>query len=177
MDKLLEFNSEEDTEEWIEVFECRTACSKVKDNKAKNQRCRSIIGNVGRRILKGLPVGAQWGQAKAELRKYLREDNPKSATWKRLRGYKAKGKCFVEIASEVKELAEKAADEEDVCKWLAVDAFLGAIPWHFAREIRVKRIDILKGVDREKSAVFKELTQSFRTYELRGQAKKKKKKL
>ena len=34
----------------------------------------------------------------------------------------------------------------------------------------------LKGVDREKSAVFKELTQSFRTYELRGQAKKKKKK-
>ena len=32
----------------------------------------------------------------------------------------------------------------------------------------------IKGVDREKSAVFKELTQSFRTYELRGQAKKKK---
>ena len=31
----------------------------------------------------------------------------------------------------------------------------------------------LKGVDREKSAVFKELTPSFRTYELRGQAKKK----
>ena len=31
----------------------------------------------------------------------------------------------------------------------------------------------LKGVDREKSAVFKELTQSFRTIELRGQAKKK----
>ena len=35
---------------------------------------------------------------------------------------------------------------------------------------------MVKGVDREKSAVFKELTQSFRTYELRGQAKKKKKK-
>ena len=34
----------------------------------------------------------------------------------------------------------------------------------------------IKGVDREKSAVFKELTQSFQTYELRGQAKKKKKK-
>ena len=31
-----------------------------------------------------------------------------------------------------------------------------------------------KGVDREKSAVFKELTQSFQTYELRGQAKNKK---
>ena len=38
-----------------------------------------------------------------------------------------------------------------------------------------KEHNIFKGVDREKSAVFKELTQSFRTYELRGQAKKKKK--
>ena len=36
-------------------------------------------------------------------------------------------------------------------------------------------IPTFKGVDREKSAVFKELTQNFRTYELRGQAKKKKK--
>ena len=37
-------------------------------------------------------------------------------------------------------------------------------------------VNQVKGVDREKSAVFKELTQSFRTYELRGQAEKKKKK-
>ena len=88
---------------------------------------------MGRRILKGLPDGAQWRQAKAELRKYLGEENPKSAAWKRLRGYKVKGKCFGDIASEVKELAEKAADEEDVRERLAVEAFLGAIPWHSAR--------------------------------------------
>ena len=49
----------------------------------------------------------------------------KSAAWKRLRGYKARGKCFGEIASEVKELAEKAADEEDVRERLAVERF----PW------------------------------------------------
>ena len=66
------------------------------------------------------------------------------AAWKRLRGYKAKGKCFGEIANEVKELAEKAADEEDVRERLVVEAFLGAIPWHFACEIRVKRVDSLK---------------------------------
>ena len=41
-------------------------------------------------------------------------------------------------------MAENAADEEDVCERLAVEAFLGAIPWHFVREIRVKRIDSLK---------------------------------
>ena len=99
---------------------------------------------MGRRIIKGLPDGAQWRQVKAELKKYLGKDNPKSAAWKRLRGYKAKGKCFGEIASEVKELAEKGADEEDVCDRLAVEAFLRAIPWHFAREIRIKRIDNLK---------------------------------
>ena len=40
--------------------------------------------------------------------------------------------------------------------------------------LTVCRPGAFKGVDREKSAVFKELTQSFRTYEPRGQAKKKK---
>ena len=59
MDKLPEFNSEEDIEELIEVFECRAACSKVKDDKIKIQWCRSVIGSVGRRIIKGLPDGAQ----------------------------------------------------------------------------------------------------------------------
>ena len=144
MDKLAEFNAEENIEEWIEVFECRAACSKVKDDKTKIQWSKSIIGSVGRRIIKMLPEGAQWRQAKVELQKYLGEDNPKSAAWKKLRGYKANGKCFGEVASEVKELTEKAANEEDVPEKLAVEAFLGAIPWHFAREIRVKRIDSLK---------------------------------
>ena len=41
-------------------------------------------------------------------------------------------------------MAEKAADEEDVRGRLVVEAFLGAILWHFAREIMVKRIDSLK---------------------------------
>ena len=99
---------------------------------------------MGRRIIKGLPDGDEWRQAKAELRKYISEDNPMSAAWKRLRGYKAKGKCFGEIASEVKERAEEAADEEDVRERLAVEAFIGAIPWHFTHKIRIKRIDSLK---------------------------------
>ena len=128
MDKLPEFNAEENIGEWIEVFECRAACSKVKDDKTKIQWCKSVIRNVGRKILKGLPEGAQWRHAKVELRKYLGEDNPKTSAWKRLRIYKAKWKCFGETASEVKELAEKAADEEDVRERLAVEAFLGQFP-------------------------------------------------
>ena len=42
------------------------------------------------------------------------------------------------------ELAVEAADEEDVRKRQAVEAFLGAIPWHFAKEIRLKKIENLK---------------------------------
>ena len=145
MDKLPEFNSEEDIEEWIEVFKCNAACSKVKDNKTKIQWSRSVIGNVGRRILKTLIDGAQWRQAKAELRKYLGEDIPKSASWMRLPGYKAKGKCFMKIAIEVKELAKKAADEEDVREWLAVEAFLEAISWHFACKIRLRELITSRG--------------------------------
>ena len=79
MDKLPEFNSEEDIEEWIEVFKCRAACFKIKDDKSKIQWRRSAIGNVGHRIIKELHDGVQWGQVKAQLRKYLGEDNPRSA--------------------------------------------------------------------------------------------------
>ena len=57
MEKLTEFIAEEDIEEWVEVFECRAACSKVKDDETKIQWCRSVIGNVGRRILKGCLKG------------------------------------------------------------------------------------------------------------------------
>ena len=125
MDKLPKFHAEEDIEEWIEVFECRAACSKVRDDMTKIQWCKSVIGNVGRKIFKGLPKGTQWRHAKVELRKYLGEKTPKTTAGKRLRGYKAKGKSFGEIASEVKELAEKVADEEDFRERLAVEAFLG----------------------------------------------------
>ena len=89
------------------------------------------------------------------------EDNPKSATWKKLRGYKAKGKCFGEVASEVKELAEKAANEEDVRERLAMEVFLGAIPCHFAREIRVKWINSLKEALQE-AKLHKEVTEDLR---------------
>ena len=61
MEKFPEFNAEEDIDEWIEVFECKAASSKVKDDKTKIQWCRSVIGNVGRRMLKGLQHGRNLG--------------------------------------------------------------------------------------------------------------------
>ena len=41
-------------------------------------------------------------------------------------------------------MAVKAADEEGVRERLAVEAFLGAIPWPFAKEVRMKRIENLE---------------------------------
>ena len=92
-----------------------------------------MIGSVGRRILKGLSERGGWAEAKEELRRYLGEENSYAAAWKKLRGYQAKGKCYGEIASEVRGLAVRTADEEEVRERLAVKAFLGAIPWPFAK--------------------------------------------
>ena len=87
MEKLLEFNAEEDIEEWLEVFECRSACAKITNEKIKIQWCRSVIGSIGRRILKGLPERGGWAEAKEELRRYLGEGDSRAAAWKKLRGY------------------------------------------------------------------------------------------
>ena len=143
MEKLPEYHSEEDIEDWLEVSECRAASSKVRDERTKLQWCRSITGNVGRHILKSLDDRAGWDEAKEELRKYMGEENPREAAWKKLRRYKGKGKCFREIVSEVKELAVKEAEEEDVQERLAVESFLGAIPWPLVKSIRIKRTENL----------------------------------
>ena len=143
MEKLPEFNAEEDIEDWLEIFECRAACSKITNEKTKIQWCRSVIGGVGRRILKGLSERSSWEEAKQELRRYLSKGDSCAAAWKKLRGYKAKGKCFGEIASKVRELAVRADGEKDVRERLDVEAFLGAIPWPFAKEIRMKKIENL----------------------------------
>ena len=55
-----------------------------------------------------------------------------------------KGRCYGEIASEVRELTVRAADEEDLRERLAVEAFLEVIPWPFAKEMRTKKIEHLK---------------------------------
>ena len=96
---------------------------------------------VGRRILKSLSERSSWEEAKQELRRYLGGGDSRAAAWKKLRGYKAKEKSYGKIASEVRELAVQAADEEDVRERLAVEAFLGAIPWPFAKEICMKKIE------------------------------------
>ena len=128
MEKLPEFNAEEDIEEWLEVFECRAARAKITNEKTKIQWCRSVIGSVGRRILKGLSERGSWTEAKEELRRYLGEGDSRAVVWKKFRGYQARGKCYGEIASEVRELAVKAMDEEDVREKLAVEAFCRSNP-------------------------------------------------
>ena len=64
MEKLPEFNAEEDIEEWLELFEYRVACAKITNEKTIIQWCRSVIGSVGRCILKGLSEGGGWVRQK-----------------------------------------------------------------------------------------------------------------
>ena len=49
-------------------------------------------------------------------------------------GTRERGKVLSEIVSEVKELAVRAAEQEDVQERLAVKAFLGAIPCPFVKK-------------------------------------------
>ena len=49
-----------------------------------------------------------------------------------------------EIEADLLDHARAAATEEDVQQRLAVDAFLEAIPWKVAREVRKKKPDTLK---------------------------------
>ena len=144
MEKLPEYQAEEDIEEWLKIFECRAACSKISNEKTKIQWCKSVIGGMGRCILKCLEEGSSWEEANQELRRFLGEGDSCAAAWKKLRRYRAKGKCYREIASEVRELAVRATDEEDVREHLAVEAFLEAIPCPFAKEIRMKKIENLE---------------------------------
>ena len=74
---------EEDIEEWLEVFECHAACSKIKDDKTKIQWCCSVVGSVGRRILKSLDDRISWAAAKEDFWKYLGEENPRKVVWKK----------------------------------------------------------------------------------------------
>ena len=108
------------------------------------QWCRRVVGSVGRRILKSLVDRVSWATAKEELRKYLGEKNPREAAWKKLHRYKGKGKSFGEIVSEIKDLAMKVAEEEGIQKRLAVEGFLGAIPWPLAKGIRSRRTNSLQ---------------------------------
>ena len=128
MEKLPEYHAEEDIKEWLEIFECRAACFKISTERTKILWCKSVIGGVGRRILKGFEEGSSWEEAKQELRRFLGEGDSRAAAWKKLRRYRAKGKCYEEIASEVRELNVRAADAEDVRKWPAVEAYMEAIP-------------------------------------------------
>ena len=47
MEKLPEYQAEEDIEEWLEIFECRAACSKISNEKIKIQWCKSVMGVWG----------------------------------------------------------------------------------------------------------------------------------
>ena len=65
-------------------FECRAACSKISNEKTKIQWCKSVIGGVGRHILKCLEEGSSWEEAKQELRMFLGEMDSRAAAWKKL---------------------------------------------------------------------------------------------
>ena len=142
MEKVGELDTDsQSVEDWLEIFEARADCLGIHQVKKKVKWCKSVIGGVGRKILKNLPQGATWEEAKQELRRFLGEEDPKVLAWRKIRRYQAEGKPMGEVASDVLELANLAAGVADVRQKLAVDAFLEAVPWKYSIELKKRKID------------------------------------
>ena len=145
MEKINEYRVEVDTiDDWLDEFDARLVAVNIRDNAKKINWCRAVIGSAGRGVLKNVDPNFNWDQVKGELRRYLGEEDNRAAAWRRLKYYKAGDKSLGEIAADLLGHARAAATEEDVQQRLAVDAFLEAIPWRVAREVRRKKPDTLK---------------------------------
>ena len=145
MEKIDEYKVEVDTiDDWLDEFDARLDAVNIRDNGKKIKWCKAVIGSVGRGVLKNVDPNFTWDQVKGELKRYLGEEDTRAAAWRRLKHYKAGEKSLGEIAADLLGHARAAATEEDVQQRLAVDAFLEAIPWKVAREVRKKKPDTLK---------------------------------
>ena len=142
MEKLGELDTDsQSVEDWLESFEARADCLGIHQVDRKLKWCKSVIGGVGRKILKNLPPRASWDDAKQELKRFLGEEDSQTVAWRKIRRYKAEGKSLGEIASDVLGLANLAAGEAEVPQKLAVDAFLEAVPWKYSLELKKKKVD------------------------------------
>ena len=145
MEKLAEYRPDEETiEGWLDKFESRLVCCNIVNCAKKRNWCQSLVGNVGRRIIKKLPSEATWEEIKGELIRYLGETDPKSYAWQYLRNYKGTGKGLGEIASDVLDKAQDATEDEDTQQKLALDAFIQSLPKKLAELIKRKNFKTLK---------------------------------
>ena len=93
---------------------------------------------------KGLADDATWETAKTALKRYLGEEDPKREAWRKLQKFKAMGKSLGAIATEVESLSKLVTTDNEVQERMAVEAFLGAIPWKIAKQIRRKKVEKIK---------------------------------
>ena len=72
MEKLGEFDPDtQSVEDWLEGFEARADCLNINQGERKVKWCKSVIGGVGRKILKNIAPGSTWDEAKKELRRFF----------------------------------------------------------------------------------------------------------
>ena len=136
-------------DDWLESFEARAECLGITNLKKKIAWCKSVIGRAGRKILRNLQVGASWADAKQELKRFLGEEDSRAKAWKKLQHYNDDGKSLGEIASDVIDLAKEASGETYVINRLALEAFIGVLPWKYAAGIRKKGIETVEAALKE----------------------------
>ena len=102
MEKVEQFDIGRDTiEDWLDGFQARLEALEICNERKKIRWCRAVIGSAGRGILRNIEAGRTWDQVKAELRRFLGEEDKRTAAWKKLRQCEAGGKSLGEVAAEI----------------------------------------------------------------------------
>ena len=171
MEEIKEFKVEVDTiDDWLDGFEARLEALDIRADNRKVKWCKAVIGTVGRGILKNTDPNRTWDQIKDELKRYLGEEDSRTAAWRNLKYYKGENKTLGEMAADILGYARQAATEEDVRQRLATEAFIDAIPWRVAKELKKKKLTSLKKALEEAkfvTALYEEEEKKEKKYEIK----------
>ena len=133
--------------DWLLELEQRFQLGEVEADRAKITWCQLLIGATGNSILAGLDADATWEAAKETLLSWLGAGSIRDAAWVALKHLTKGSKEIIELASEAERLAKRLHPrDEEAAERHVVDAFLSALDWPLAAEVRKLGQNHMEGV-------------------------------
>ena len=123
--------------DWLLELEQRFQLGQVEADRAKITWCQLLIGATGSSILAGLEDDTTWEAAKETLLSRLGAGSVRDEAWASLKQLTRGSKEIIELAGEAEKLAKRLHPrDEEAAERHAVDAFLSALDWPLAAEVR-----------------------------------------
>ena len=128
-------------------LEQRFQLGEVETDKAKITLCQLLIGATGNSILAGLDAETTWETAKETLLTRIGAGSVRDEAWVALKHLTRGSKEIIELAGEAEKLAKRLHPrDEEAAERHAVDAFLSALDWPLADEVRKLGHNHMEGV-------------------------------